>query len=122
MRTSLLLLIPSILVVGLLIGVYRLHNFAPAATVCALGECPLQVNGDDAGKTFTYAVATRFTVFLDEGTDPQAHLQCSPLGVIGPISNAPPAVPPKYAARFEGLHAGTCTLSDDHFSAIIVIE
>jgi len=58
---------------------------------------------------------------LDARTDPQADLHCTPDGVIGSISNAPAVPPPMYAARYEGVQAGTCTLADDHFSATIVI-
>jgi len=123
MRTLLLAVAPCIFLGGLLLGAFKLHSLsdnAPAA--CTIGTCPLSISAGDSGKTFVYGVTTRFSVFLDEANNPKAHLVCTPSGVIGGISNTPPATPPTYAATFEGVAPGTCMLADDNFSATIIIQ
>ncbi len=117
-----LLVVPCILLAGLLFGAYALSHSHRTPSACALGDCPLSLHADDAGKTFVYGVATRFSVFLDGSRDPKERLHCAPEGVVGVISSAPQVVPPAYAATFEAIATGTCTLSSDHFFATIVIQ
>lgn len=107
------------LVVWVLLG---LQAHVPSAVRCVPGECPLELRESDSGGIFTYDVTSRFSVVLDGTTDPQEHLTCVPDGVIGAISNVPSVEPPLYAARFEGVLPGTCTLEDDHFAATIIIQ
>jgi hypothetical protein len=122
MRTWVLLLVPAVLLGGLLLGVYKLQGLEHGTSVCSAGECPLELHESDTDQTFTYGVATRVTVFLNQNDNPPAHLQCAPEGIIGVVADAPHAVAPLYAVRFETVRAGTCILSDDRFSATIVVQ
>jgi len=121
MRSFFIALVPCIFIAALVYGAMKLQLFLPAGT-CALGGCPLTLHESDSGKTFRYSVTTRFTLLLDAAKNPQAHLQCLPEGIIGSISNAPAVAPPLYAARYEAVAAGTCILTNDNFSAKIVVE
>ena len=76
----------------------------------------------DKGKTLTYGLTTRFTVILDGKKYPKEKLSCAPDGVIGSVSNIPSVALPLYAARFEGVQIGTCTLKDGVFSVTIKIR
>lgn len=106
------------LVVWVLLG---LQAHAPSETQCTPGECPLELRESDSGRTFTYGVTSRFSIVLDGTTDPHEHLTCVPEGVVGVVSNIS-FESPLYAARFEGLVPGTCTLQNDHFAATIIIQ
>jgi hypothetical protein len=81
----------------------------------------LEISAEDNGKTFRYTVTTRFSVTLDGTAYPKDQLACSPEGVIGEISNVPPAKPPLYTARFEAIQAGSCSLKDGSFSVTILV-
>ncbi len=122
MRTLFVALVPAVLLIGLIVGVLKLNAFAPGGRPCTLGECPLALHEDDSGKTFYYGVASRFTIYFDEGKNPRENLRCTPEGVVGAASNAPQVAPPLYAAVFEGRAAGACILTDDRFSATIIIQ
>jgi hypothetical protein len=121
-RTSLLILVPSLLIVGLIWGALSLSSLSHTQTACVLGECPLKLHQSDSGKTLLYGVATRFSVFLDERENPRAKLSCIPQGVIGEIPDALRVTLPLYAVTFEAAAAGSCILSDDHFRAVVVIQ
>ena len=122
MRTTVIVLVPVVLLIGLIIGALKLKTFLPNDQSCALGECPLAIYENDSGKTFLYHTATRFTAYFDENKNPSDNLHCSPAGVVGAIPNAPQSKPPLYTAVFETIASGTCTLLDDRFSATIVVE
>ena|SRR3989344_326283 len=114
MRTSLLIVVPCILLAGLFVGVYKLYEFSPAAKPCAVGECPLLLEKRHSGKTFVYRVGVQFSVVLDEKNNPLGNLHCTPAGVIEWVEDAVPA--------FKGIAPGSCALTNDNFSATIVIE
>ena len=122
MKTSLLMVVPCILLGGLLWGAYELQSIAPTESTCTIGKCPLSLHAGDAGKTFFYHTSTRFTVYLNENKNPESELRCIPEGIIDRIPSAPQAEGPMYAASFETLSAGTCVLRSADFSATIVIE
>lgn len=93
----------------------------PPSSSCSLENCPFEIYATDTGKTFTYSETSRFTVFLDSNKYPKSELVCNPQGIIGEISNIPPAVLPLYATRFETISPGQCTLSDRDFSVNIIV-
>ena len=115
------MLVPVILLGGFLLGAYKLSSLAPASAPCELGTCPLTIHESDSGRTFSYNVGTRFSVFLDETRQPKSELQCAPQGVIV-FRGYAPAEPPAYAATFEVTELGTCVLTDKDFSATIVVQ
>ena len=80
------------------------------------------LTANDSGKTFTYTITSRFSVFLDEAHYPLAALRCSPDGIVGSISNI--GVPPQglWVARFEAVAPGSCVLRDKDFAVTIVVE
>jgi hypothetical protein len=122
MKTVWVVAIPLVFLVALIFGAMKFGGILHQNTQCVLGSCPLELRDSDSGKTFIYSPTMRFTVFFNERLNPEANLRCSPDGVIGRISNTPPAAPPLYAATFEGVAPGTCTLLDDVFSATIIIQ
>ncbi|OGG56013.1 hypothetical protein A3D71_02290 [Candidatus Kaiserbacteria bacterium RIFCSPHIGHO2_02_FULL_55_20] len=121
MRTSLLILVPGVLLTGLLFGAYRLNSLSPAETPCVLGACPLSLHESDSGKTFAYNVGARFGIFLDENNNPKTGLRCAPEGVIE-LRQYTDSEPPAYVASFEAKTPGTCMLTDKDFSATIVVK
>ena len=121
MRTWLLLLIPGVLLGGLLFGAFRLNSLSRAGIPCTLGTCPLSLHESDSGRTFIYNVAARFNVFLNENRNPKDNLRCLPEGVIT-LRQYTPSDAPAYIASFETTASGTCVLSDNNFSATIVIQ
>lgn len=121
MRTSLIILVPGVLLVGLLFGVFRLNSLSPADTPCTLGTCPLSLHESDSGKTFAYNVGSRFGVFLDENNNPKDGLRCTPDGVIQ-LREYTASERPVYIAAFEGKAPGTCVLTGKNFSATIVVR
>ena len=98
----------------------------PTVSNTPAGPQPTQqfvITENDNGKTFTYTVTSRFTVELDQNRYPKENLSCEPAGIIGSISNIPAVEPPLFAARFEAVKPGTCTLRDDGFEVSIrVVE
>ena len=116
------MVVPCILLAGLLFGAYKLHYLSPSSVVCNVGSCPLALHESDSGKAFVYSAGARFSVFLDEGRNPERNVRCSPSGVIDRTEESPKAEPPIYAATFEAIATGTCILTDDHFAATIVVE
>lgn len=124
MRFVLFVGVPLLCIVALAaLRVWSAGGGAPAAALdCALGACPTELHQTDSGGTFTYRVTSRFTVVLERGVNPPAHLRCTPEGIIGSISNVPSVAEPYYAARFEAVAPGTCDLRDDGFSATIIVQ
>ncbi|MDO8514150.1 MAG: hypothetical protein Q7S50_01240 [bacterium] len=121
MRTSLLLLVPCVLLGGLIVGVYKLDRFSPVDPPCAIGGCPLSLYGVDSEKTFVYRVGTRFDVSLNEAKSPRSSLRCIPDGVISNVQNTSNAQL-LYTSTFEALAEGTCTLTADNFSSTIIVQ
>ena len=76
---------------------------------------------EDNGRTFTYTVGTRFSVFLDDQAYPVQALQCGPESVIGYVSNGSLRGPDLYPIMYETTKAGSCTLSDGDFSVEIKV-
>jgi hypothetical protein len=101
---------------------YWQHQPVAQSGQCQGGECPSEIHESDSGTAFYYPVTGRFTVILNQNNNPAENLRCTPDGIIGPISNIPSVAPPLYAARFEGLQPGTCTLTDDNFSITVIIK
>lgn len=123
MRTGLVVLVPAALFVGLVVGAMKLSGLLHRdATPCTLGQCPLALHEGDSGKTFTYNVTTRFTLFFDQRRNPHENLRCTPEGILRAMSDSPYVEPPLYAAVLEGVAPGNCILTDDHFSATIIIQ
>jgi hypothetical protein len=95
----------------------------PPTTSLPAPSTQSEIRAQDSGKTFTYTVTTRFTVILDQNQYPKSDLSCQPQGIIGSVSNIPEVQPPLYAARYEAVQPGTCTLKDGNFEVTIhVIE
>ena len=122
MNTWSLVLVPVVLLAGLLIGARYLSELYYREPPCTYGTCPLELSGGDSGKTFTYSVTTRFSIYLDASLDPPERLRCEPEGIVGSISDVPAVDPPLYAARFEAVAPGACALKDTNFSATIVVR
>ncbi len=80
-----------------------------------------QIQLSDNGKTFTYRITDRFSVFLDDARHPVANLSCSPDGIIGYVSNGSMRGPNQYPIMFEAVAAGQCMLKDGDFSATIEV-
>jgi hypothetical protein len=97
---------------------------APAATPERPGMSTIyEIREQDRGKTFTYPITTRFTLYLDESKHPQETLTIEPEGIIGSISNIPAVEPPLYAARFEAVRSGKAVIKVKGFSVTIrVVE
>lgn len=101
---------------------------------CGFNACPgasstvpiisTDLDSSDSGGTFTYAVTSRFEIFLDMSKYPQSELKvdCNPANAIGPISNIPAAPKGEYVVRYEGVQPGSCTISDRGFSIKVVIQ
>lgn len=122
MRTSLLILVPGVLLAGFLFFVFRVSSFTPAEAPCALGACPLSLHESDSGKTFVYNVGTRFDIYLNNDNSPSATLRCTPEGVITPGQLAQAVESSDYKMPFAAVEAGICVLTDKNFSATIVIR
>jgi hypothetical protein len=121
MKKDTLILI-GIILVGGVIGVFFDYNYlAPKPFVApAPVENQYAITAADNGKTFSYPLTSRFSVFLDSTLYPQKNLTCSPQGIVGSISNIAPAPSPNlYSVRFETVATGTCILQDGAFSATI---
>ena len=73
------------------------------------------------GKTITFPVATRFSVFLDDDKYPVKALTCKPTWVIGYISNGSLRGPGRYPIMYEATAPGECTLRDGNFIVKIVV-
>lgn len=80
-----------------------------------------EIREKDNHKAFTYTLTSRFLVILDENKYPETELACSPIGIIGKVSNTPAVEPPNYAANFEAVTAGTCQLTSRGFSVTIIV-
>ena len=82
----------------------------------------MTLHESDSGKTFTYNVATRLSVYLDDVTNPQKDLRCTPEGVIQAQGNLREVEGSSYSLTFETVALGTCVLSNRNFSATIVVQ
>ena len=80
-----------------------------------------QIKLSDNGKTFTYHITDRFSVFLDDTKYPVKDLTCMPAGIIGYVSNGSLRGPNNYPIMFEAVAEGQCVLKDGDFSVTIVI-
>jgi hypothetical protein len=109
-----------VFIIAALVGVfsYSHHMASPTNASCTVDNCPSKIHTTDSGKTFTYRITSRFSVFID-ATNPI--LTCLPSGIIGTISNLPSSIPRETSFWFEGLKAGTCTLGSGDFKATIII-
>ncbi len=94
------------------------HGVASSATL----QNRTQIAVQDSGETFSFPLATAFTVRLPrEGHDPEA-LRCEPAGI---VKETPYTIRTKlqlFAVRFETVAAGTCTFTDGDFSVHIQVE
>ena len=78
------------------------------------------LTANDAGKTYTFTLGSRFSVLLDDAY-PKALLRCTPRGIIEE-GDAPVATKPLWAARFYAAGLGSCTLSDEDFTLTIIVD
>ena len=118
-------MIPAVLLVGLIAGAAALRGLIPnptSSSPCSLGNCPLELRKENSDERFIYGVTTRFTVVLNEHDNPVGHLHCVPDGIVGRIADTLSTGSSLYVAQFEGVAPGSCALSDDNFSATIVIQ
>ncbi len=92
-----------------------------AATQSAQMQKTAQIKLSDNGKTFTYHITDRFSVFLDDATYPVKNLSCAPTGIIGYVSNGSFRGPNNYPIMFEAAAEGQCVLKDGDFSVTIVV-
>ncbi len=92
-----------------------------AATQAAQMQNAAQIKLSDNGKTFTYHLTDRFSVFLDDTNYPVKNLTCTPDGIIGYVSNGSLRGPNKYPIMFEAAAEGQCVLKDGNFSVTIVV-
>jgi len=77
----------------------------------------------DSGRTVTYTATSRFGITLNSQKYPKSHMQisCSSQDTLGSVSNTPSGAPPLYAARYEGVGPGICTISNGTFYLIVRI-
>jgi len=75
----------------------------------------LELNANDNGKAFSYALTARFTVILDSSAYPPEQLKSRPIGIIGVVTDVPPVEPSLFAATFGGVATGSCELTDKNF-------
>lgn len=76
---------------------------------------------EDNGQTFTYTLATRFFVYLDDQKYPVGSLECKPNWVMGYISNGDFNGPDLYPKYYEAEELGSCILTNHDFAAKIVV-
>jgi hypothetical protein len=92
------------------------------ATITTEMKNNAQIKPSDNGKTFTYHLTDRFTVFLDDTKYPVKDLVCAPEGIIGYVSNGSLGGLDNYPVMFEAVGEGTCRLEDNDFHVDIRIE
>ena len=115
------MLVPCLLLAGLLLGSFKLQEFAPDQKPCALGQCPLILHASDSRHTFIYSVGARFDVVLDETKGKKGDATCMPAGVVRLRQDAP-GEEAISGAYFEAIAPGACTLYGNNFSATIVVR
>ena len=81
-----------------------------------------QIKLSDSGKTFSYHLTDRFSVFLDDIKYPVKDLTCKPDGRIGYVSNGSLGGPGHYPIMFEAVSEGQCQLEDHDFHVDILIK
>lgn len=114
--------VPIVFLGALFLFVFMIKATGSKAAECVIGSCPTELHATDRGKTFIYAVGSRFVVILDSRTDRPEHIRCEPRGVIGAITDIPTVEPPLFALHFEGLENGSCDLRGDYFWAHIIVR
>ena len=92
------------------------------ATVTTEMQNDAQIKLSDNGKTFSYHLTDRFSVFLDDTRYPVKDLICKPEGKIGYISNGSLGGPGHYPIMFEAISEGQCRLEDHDFHVDILIQ
>jgi hypothetical protein len=80
-----------------------------------------QIKLSDNGKTFSYHLTDRFSVFLHDIKYPVKDLTCTPDGIIGYISNGSLGGPGRYPIMFERVAEGKCRLEDHNFHVDIIV-
>lgn len=76
---------------------------------------------DDNGQVFTYTLASRFFVFLDDQAYPVSSLDCKPEWIMGLVSNGLFRGARHYPQYYETVREGSCTLVNGDFAAQIVV-
>lgn len=92
------------------------------ATITTEMKNDAQIKLSDNGKSFTYHLTDRFTVFLDDTTYPVKDLACKPEGIIGYVSNGSLGGPGRYPIMFEAVAEGQCSLADHDFHVNILVK
>ena len=76
----------------------------------------------DNGLTLHFKVTERFSIYLDDKLYPLAEFNCSPLGIVGMVSNGSTMGPGVFPVTYEAVMPGSCTCVDRDFSVDIVIQ
>jgi hypothetical protein len=92
------------------------------ATITAEMKNDAGIKLSDNGRTFSYRLTDRFSVFLDDTKYPVNDLTCTPDGTIGYVSNGSLGGLNHYPIMFEAVAAGTCRLVDHDFHVEIVVK
>ena len=91
------------------------------ATITTEMKNNAQIKLSDGGKTFTYHLTDRFSVFLDDTNYPVKDLTCTPDGIIGYVSNGSLGGLGNYPVMFEAVAEGQCSLDDRDFHVDILV-
>ena len=91
------------------------------ATITTEMKNNAQIKLSDNGKTFTYHLTDRFSVYLDDTDYPVQELVCTPDGIIGYVSNGSLGGLGNYPVMFEAVAEGQCSLDDRDFHVDILV-
>ena len=91
------------------------------ATITTEMKNNAQFKLSDNGKTFTYHLTDRFSVYLDDTDYPIRELVCAPDGIIGYVSNGSLGGLGNYPVMFEAVAEGQCSLDDRDFHVDILV-
>lgn len=85
---------------------------------------PGEIVASDSGKTYSFALTSRFSIILKEADFPSANLKlnCVPDIILGRISNVEPAPPDYYVIRYEGSGFGQCIIQNGQFEVTVIID
>ncbi len=93
-----------------------------SATLTAQMKNQAQIKLSDNGRTFSYHLTDRFSVFLDDAKYPIKDLTCTPEGIIDYVSNGSLRGPGYYPIMFEAVMEGKCQLKDNDFQVEIIVK
>lgn len=118
-----------LLLIALLLSACQAATPTPApstpdvhATIVTEMKNNAQIKLSDNGKTFTYHLTDRFSVYLDDTKYPVKDLTCTPDGIIGYVSNGSLGGLNNYPVMYEAVAEGTCRLEENGFHVDIVVS